>query len=133
MRDLRHRFAGNCLQVANHANRRFDHQDNLRFPLRLLAADEFPLTVEILAHVVELLDDGLDALTEFVAGQIMIDLLHLGLLPLLHQARTAYFDQTLTKGGRRDRFRVYARLFAAAAKSPPLGERSWGPQRGTSS
>jgi hypothetical protein len=39
-----------------------------------------PLAVEVILHVRELLDDGVDAVTEAGAGQVLIDHLHFGLL-----------------------------------------------------
>src|SRR6266511_2640232 len=62
--DFRHRLAGDRLQVAHHANRGFNDCDNLGLTLCPLAAHEFAFLVEILAHVVEFLDDGIDPLAE---------------------------------------------------------------------
>ena len=44
-----------------------DNRQDLRLPLRPLLAHNFPLPVEVFAHVVEFLYHGFDALAEFHA------------------------------------------------------------------
>ena len=50
---------------------------------------------EVFAHVVEFLDHGFDALAEFHAGQILVDLRHLRFLALLDKPRVGKLDQGL--------------------------------------
>lgn len=49
-------------------------------------AHKLALLVEILAHIVEFLNDSFDPLSKLRACQVVIDLLHLGLLALLNEA-----------------------------------------------
>ena len=64
---------------------RFDHCLPINFRSRF----------EVFAHVVEFLDHGFDALAEFHAGQILVDLLHLRFLALLDKPRVGKLDQGL--------------------------------------
>ena len=73
----------------------FDNRQDLRLSLRPLLAHKLPLPVEVFAHVVEFLDHGFDALAEFHAGQILVDLLHLRFLALLDKPRVGKLDQGL--------------------------------------
>lgn len=63
-----------------------------------LPSHELAFVIEVLAHVVELLNHRFHALAEFGPGEIAIDLLHLRLLPLLRQPRTVELDQHLPEG-----------------------------------
>jgi hypothetical protein len=56
-----------------------------------------PLAFEVFAHVVEFLDHGFDALAEFHAGQMLVDLLHLRFLALLSKPRVGKLDQGLPR------------------------------------
>ena len=73
----------------------FDNRQDLRLSLRPLLAHKLPLPVEVFAHVFKFLDHGFDALAEFHAGQILVDLLHLRFLALLDNPRIGKLDQRL--------------------------------------
>jgi hypothetical protein len=62
---------------------------------RGLPGHELAFLIEVVPHVVELLDDGIDALLELRTRQIVVDLLHLGLLSLLDQPRVGHRDERL--------------------------------------
>src|SRR5258708_24084757 len=76
--DLGHRLAGDRLQVSDHSDGRLDDGEYLRFALRPLSVHELAFLIEVVPHVVELLNDGIDALLELRTRQIVVDLLHLG-------------------------------------------------------
>ena len=81
--DLRHCLTHNTVKVANHADRRLDHGADLGLSLGPGLHHEFALFVDIFSHVFEALDDGFDSLLEPRTGQILIDLISLGLLTSL--------------------------------------------------
>src|SRR4051812_6492743 len=73
---------GDALHVADHADGRADRYGNLLLALGPLLGHELAFAVEILAHVVELLDQRRDAMAKLRPGQVLIDHLGLGLLAL---------------------------------------------------
>ncbi len=85
------------MQVAVHAGRRFDHAADLLLALRPEPRHGLAFLVQVLLHVGELLDDGLDAMPEPGPGQVLIDQLHLGLLTFTGLPRRGEFDQGLTQ------------------------------------
>ena len=93
--DLGHRLARDRLEVSNHSDGRLDDGEYQRFALRPLPGHELAFLIEVVPHVVELLDDGIDPLLEFRTRQIVVDLLHLGLLSLLDQHRVGHGDERL--------------------------------------
>ena len=93
--DLGHRLAGDRLQVSDHSDGRLDDGEYQRFALRPLPGHELAFLIEVVPHVVELLDDRIDALLELRTRQKVVDLLHLGLLSLLDQPRVGHRDERL--------------------------------------
>src|SRR4051812_33072235 len=80
--DLLKGTAGDALEIAIHAGGRLDDAADLLFAFGPEPQRGLSLAIEILLHRRELLDDRLDAMLEARAGQITVDQLHLGLLPL---------------------------------------------------
>src|SRR4051812_46726668 len=80
--DLLDSAPGDALHVADHADRRADRYRDLLLALGPLLGHELAFAVEVLAHVVKLLDQRRDAMAKLWPGQVLIDHLGLGLLAL---------------------------------------------------
>ena len=88
----------NPLQVAVQPRRRFDDAANLRFALchsRIIVLRSRSRSACIVA---EAFDNGLDPMPEAWAGEVLVDQLHLGLLPFPRLARRGHFDEGVAKG-----------------------------------
>src|ERR1700733_12241799 len=80
--DLLQRFSSDSLKVTIHAGGRLDDSSYLFFTLGPKARHCFPFPVEVCLHVGKFFEDCFDAMSKPRAHQVLIDHLHLGLLPL---------------------------------------------------
>lgn len=85
-RDLRHCLPHDAVKIAHHADRRLDHGAGLGLSLGPGLHHELAFLVDIFSHVFEALDDGFDSLLEPRTGEVLIDLISLGLLTSLRCA-----------------------------------------------
>ena len=78
-----------AVKIAHHADGGLNHDANLGLAFGPGFHHELALPIDIPSHIFEALDDGFDSLLKPRTGQILIDLISLGLLPSLRCACAA--------------------------------------------